>query len=347
MTTTPTGAGATLIGHADPSSPEGQALRATKLGGSEIAAVIGLSPYESHLSLWWRKKGIAGPKTFDASSAQLVNWGKRYEPTVYALFLERATNIGFWDAVFMALGDMRAEETLDQFRESHPDQEWLYNPGSFTHPQRQWQLASPDAIHRDGSEIVEVKTVQNELDWGEEGTDQIPIYYRTQCIWYMSALGARRCWIPVLIRGAFYKEYVIEWNDEVATDAAILEDAGQRFIGSLINDQQPSIDGHDETLKVIRERHPEIEPGDVEIPRDLADAYIAAVLEEKSTKEIKQRWAAEILHMMGRTRNAIDETGQRIAYRKPASNGDRTPFLAADPALIRSLRPALTIQGAS
>jgi putative phage-type endonuclease len=320
MTQTLIGGSAVPVGHAEPSSPEGQELRREKLGGSEIAAVLGLSPYESHLSLWWRKKGWAGPKHGDAAGEQLMDWGKRLEPVVYARFLE---------------GEDNAQHV------------WRYNPGSFVHPDRPWHLCSPDAIRHDGAEIVEIKTVQNELDWGEEGTDQIPIYYRTQCIWYMAALGARRCWVPTLIRGAFYKEYVIEWNQAVATDAEILIEAGRQFIQSLLDDIPPPIDGHDQTLAVIRERHPDIDPGDVEIPQDLADAYIAAVIEERAAKEIKQRWSAEVLNRMGRARNAIDETQTRFAYRKPASNGSRTPFLAVDPALLRSLKPAVTIRGLS
>jgi predicted phage-related endonuclease len=188
--------------------------------------------------------------------------------------------------------------------------------------------------------------VQSELDWGEEGSDQIPIAYRCQALWNMDVMGAQRCWFPILIRGAFYREYLIERDEAVEADMAILRDAGEKFIQSLIDDEPPSIDGHDATYRVLRERHPEIEQGDIAIDGGLADAYIAAVIQEKEIKEIKQRWAGEILQAMGNARNAIhSETEDRFAFRKPASNPDRTPYLMADPAVIKALRPALTIQG--
>ena len=55
---TPTGV---LIGTFSPGSEEWLAARADGLGGSEVAAVLGLSPFESRFSLWHRKAGRVGP----------------------------------------------------------------------------------------------------------------------------------------------------------------------------------------------------------------------------------------------------------------------------------------------
>lgn len=300
------------LGRYESGTPQFEEMRRTRIGGSEIAAVIGLHPYESHLSLWFRKRGWTPPQPDN----QLMEWGRRLEPLVFDKF-------------------------IDQHEEYR--QRWLYNPGSYAHPDRDWQLASPDGFA--GEDIVEVKTVQSELDWGEENTDEIPISYRCQALWNMDVMGAQRCHFPILIRGAFYREYALEMDDAAEADLAILRDAGEKFIQSLINDQPPSIDGHDATYRAIRERHPEIDQGDVEIPRDLADNYLAAVIQERDIKEHKQRYAGEIMQLMGTARNAIDETGQRFAFRKPASNPDRTPYLMANPATIKALQPPKSIQG--
>jgi predicted phage-related endonuclease len=190
-------------------------------------------------------------------------------------------------------------------------------------------------------ELVEAKTAQNELDWGEEGTDQIPIYYRTQVIWNMSVLGAKRCWVPVLIRGCKYVEYCVEWDEAAQTDAEILIAAGQSFIDSLVNDQAPPIDGHDETYRVLRERHPDIEPGDVEIDQPLRDAFLEATVAKAEIKEIWNLAASEILAALGKTRNAVDSNFDMFAYRKP--NGDHPPYLCPNPAIVKSLRPARVI----
>jgi putative phage-type endonuclease len=309
--------------HADPihlgnyqsGTPQFQEARRNRLGGSEIAAVLGLHNYESHLSLWFRKHGDIPPQPDNP----LMEWGRRLEPLVWTKFVENHIN----------------------------DESWDYSPGSYTHPERAWQLASPDGMGWDTGQLVEVKTVQTELDWGEEGTDQIPISYRCQALWNMDVLGANRCWLPILIRGAFYREYLVEMDDQAEADLQIMRDAGQKFIQSLLDNQPPSIDGHDATYQAIRQLHPDIETGDKEIPRELADNYLNAAVTERNIKEDRQRWAAEIMQLMGTAKNAIDETGQRFAYRKPASNPDRTPYLMVDPAVMRSLRPSPTIPGAT
>jgi len=325
------------LGRYESGTPQFEEVRRTRLGGSEIAAVIGLHPYESHLSLWFRKRGWAQPQPDN----DLMEWGRRLEPLVFDRFTETRMN------------------------EAH----WVYSPGSYVHPEREWQMASPDAVGKifpEGSsliasvdsmvpsgEIVEVKTVQSELDWGEPGTNQIPIHYRCQVLHNMDVLGASRCWLPVLIRGAFYREYLVEMDDQAEADLTILREAGAKFIQSLVDDEPPSIDGHDATYRAIRERHPEIEDGDVVIPGDLADAYLVETIAERMAKEERHRLAGEIMNLMGTSRNALRETGneddptERFAFRKPASNPDRTPYLMADPAVIRAMRPTPTIHGAS
>jgi putative phage-type endonuclease len=300
------------LGNYEPGSDAWHELRQTKLGGSEIAAVLGFSPYESHLSLWFRKKGLAGHKSGD----ELTEWGNRLERAVF-----------------------------DKFVENHPTTDWIYQPGSFVHPERQWQLASPDGRTPNMTTLVEIKTAQNEYEWGEAPHGPIPLGYRCQVLWNMSAVGADHAWVPVLIRGCTYREYLVERDAAAEADIAILLDAGQKFIQSLIDDKAPEIDGHDETYRVLREMHPDIDPGDVLIPQDLADAYIAAELQKRETNDVLQRWKGEIMQRMGRARNAIDETGLRIAFRKPASDPARTPFLCVDPALMRSLKAAASIGG--
>ena len=58
---------AVLLGAAKDNSPEWDAMRAGRLGGSEIAAVIGLSKWESRFSLWHRKRGLLEEKQANAN----------------------------------------------------------------------------------------------------------------------------------------------------------------------------------------------------------------------------------------------------------------------------------------
>jgi len=298
------------VGHFTPGTPEWFEARQSRLGGSEISAVIGRSPFESHLSLWLRKQGLAPAKDQDA----LMEWGNRLEPAVLAKFAEERD--GWYD---------------------------LGKAGSFVHVDRPWQLASPDGLHKSGKKLVEAKTAQNDLEWGEPPDGEVPVYYRCQALWNMSVMGARELWMPVLIRGCMYREYLIEWDSQAEEEIAFLLDQGAAFIESLALGEPPPIDGHDETLSIVRAAHPEIEPGDVAIMAELRQAYLDAVIAERTIKEAKQEAAAKILVTLGRLRNATDERGERFAFRKP--NGEHPPYLCADDRLVKSLRGSRPILG--
>lgn len=300
------------IGRFTPGSDEWNEARSRRIGGSEIAAVLGLSKWESPTSLWLRKMGYADQQ----STRPEMEWGNRLEPAVAAKYIEGQPG------------------------------EWHLNPGSFVHPERSWQMASPDAVlyvHGHPDEMLEVKTALYDDDWGTSGTDEIPVGYRCQVLWNLDVWGLATAHIPVLIGGHDYREYTITTLDAAAkADTQILRDAGLKFITSMVNNERPDIDGHDQTLQVIREQHPDIEPVDVEISDELRDAYLTAVLAEKDVKRLKQRSAAEILDHLGKARNAVDSNGDRFAYRKP--NGEHAPYLCPDPKAVNAVPQ--TIQGA-
>ena len=54
-------------------------LRAKAVGGSEVAALFGLSPFTTAYTLWHEKAGKVPREEFDN---QKTNWGKLIEPLV-------------------------------------------------------------------------------------------------------------------------------------------------------------------------------------------------------------------------------------------------------------------------
>jgi putative phage-type endonuclease len=74
--TAPAIARPTVIGYFEPGSAEWHAARRNGVGGSEIAAVMGLSPYESRFSLWHRKQGMVNP----VDENPQMYWGKLLDP---------------------------------------------------------------------------------------------------------------------------------------------------------------------------------------------------------------------------------------------------------------------------
>jgi putative phage-type endonuclease len=269
----------TVVGFFEAGTPEWHAARAAGIGGSEIAAVLGLSPYESRFSLWHRKKGLVGP----VEESEPMYWGKVHEPAI-----------------------------ARRFAELHP--ELLVAPSpTYSAAGRPWQIANPDRkLYGDGPvELLEIKTARDADLWGEEHTDQIPVWYRCQCLWYLDVLGAQRCHVAVLIAGSEYREYVIDYN---ADEAALLRDAGARFMHDLEHDVRPDIDGHSATYQTVRVLPEGLDDVDVEVDpllvRRFHDAQDAAWEAEDELTACK----ASLLDLIDTGRRAVLD-GQRIATR--------------------------------
>lgn len=279
-------AGPVVLGSFEPGTDEWHAARAQGIGGSEIAAVLGLSPYESRFSLWHRKKGLIGP----VEESEEMYWGKEHEPAI-----------------------------CRRFARNHP--EWLVR-GSFTYTAagRPWQIANPDRNlwHPDSTvtdtvppAVLEAKTSRDAEGWGEEGTDAIPVWYRSQCQWYMDVTGARRCYVAVLIAGSEYREYVVDYDP---ADALNMRASAAEFMRTLTADERPDIDGHSATYQAIREIPEGLDPIDIEITTELRDRFHAAQDAAWAAEDELTACKGELLDAIGTGQRAVCER-QRVATR--------------------------------
>jgi putative phage-type endonuclease len=260
-----------LIGTFEPGSDKWHAARANGIGGSEISAVLGLSPHESRFSLWHRKQGNIGP----VQETPEMYWGKKHEPTICAEFTER-----------------------------HP--ELLVLPaGTYAADDVPWWIANPDRLGftADGDlEVIEAKTAYDDFEWGDEGTDQIPVHYKAQVRWYCRALGARRARVAVLFGLSDYREYVVEPDDE---DAHLMYVAGQEFMDSLAAGQAPPIDGHAATFQAVKEIPDGMVDVDVPIDPALRDRYFASLAAFKAAEEEKRCASGLVLDQIADGRRAV------------------------------------------
>lgn len=280
---------AEFVGHFVPGTAEWAAARANAVGGSEVSAVLGLSPFESRFSLWHRKRGVVGP----VEDTPEMEWGRRLEPVI-----------------------------LDKFTESHPElHDYMRPVGTYRHPDRPWQIACPDMLIP--SALVEAKFSVMGDGWGETGTDEIPVYYRTQVLWYLDTFGFRHGHVCVLIGGHDYREYLIERDDN---ECALLREHVEQFLTEVALDHRPDIDNHAATYQVIREMHPDIEPAEVVISNDVARAYIVAKAAEKLAKADARQATSRLADEMGNAHRATWD-GLTIATRQARDGG--TPYIVA------------------
>lgn len=289
---------ATLLGTWEPGSPEWHAARAGKLGGSEIAAVLGLSPFESRFSLYHRKAGAVGP----VEETPEMRWGKILEPVIKARFEER-----------------------------HPD--WCaVNTGTWAHTERTWQVGNPDSLlYRDfgrgrdnPDSLLETKLSMFGDGWGEDGTDQVPPHVRCQAIWYGDVLGIDVVQVCVLIAvGLEIRTYTLTWEER---EAAQLRRAGERFLDDVARGVRPDIDEHTATYQVIKEMHPDIDSTEHELSNAVAVGFIEAKAAERWAKGAARQATALVADEMGDAQRATWD-GRTIARRQV--RGDGTPYVVA------------------
>jgi putative phage-type endonuclease len=260
--------------------------------GSKIAAVLGLSPYESPFSLHLRMEGAVPLDPQNDVQAR----GHYLEPAIRAWFKDqhptwRVSRTGMWIR--------------------HDQPRYAYSPDGVIR------------VGRKGLRLFEAKSAASEDQWGEPGTDEIPIYYRCQLMWGMGVLGLDVAHLAVITTRLRFAEYVVNFD---ADDFAFVADQVDVFLDRLDRGVRPDIDSHDQTYEVLRSLHPDIDGGDCLVPADLAARYCdakrgaaAAIAEEKHATSL-------LAQHMGTA--AYAKFGKTTIARRQAKGGGR-PYLVA------------------
>lgn len=268
-----------------PGSPEWAKL----VTASKVAAILGVSPWESPRSVWHVMKGEVSAE----SDSEVKRRGHYLEPAILA----------WW-------------------RDQHPDYEGWDSQHEFT--LGDWAAATPDENGElDGEAVlVEAKSAAYDDDWGDPGTDAIPAYYLTQVYWQMHVSGIHRCYVPIITSRLRFAEYVVDYDPAIGAD---LERRMRAFYDSLSADEPPDLDDTVATFNAVRKVHPEIERGDsVELTEREARDLVLWCDELKHTEKSVRLAKSTVIDRMGRAQYAT-HNGVRIARRQP--RGDDVTFV--------------------
>jgi putative phage-type endonuclease len=301
------------------------AARLKGITASEIAVLMGLSPYSSPYKLYHQKLGIL-PADDDSA---VMEKGRVLEPVI-----------------------------AEKFAALHPELSVEGDGRSlFAHPGRPWQLATPDRLtrprgnrpmdyqccdwHKPGkalpggmaaccdandcgcccddcptcptnnrlrpTAVLECKVDGGSDEWGEPGTDEIPVHYRAQVLWQCRVMGVRR-WHAGCFNADRWQArwYSGEVNDAAEADLKLMEREARDFLDRLDLGDAPDVDWRPATLAALRTMHPDVEDTDVEIRRSLAIQYRAAVKRAREAERRKDEMTARMLAAMGSARRAIE-----------------------------------------
>jgi len=147
--------------------------RSLGIGGSDVAGILGRSPWTTPLQVYLEKIGAADP----IDETERMRWGNLLEEPVAQEYAHRTGH-----------KVRRVNQTLHH--EVHPC--------LMAHIDRR-VVRGTDKLRR----ILEVKTSDKwaRSEWGEDGSDMIPESYLLQVMHYLGVTGADICDIAALIGG--------------------------------------------------------------------------------------------------------------------------------------------------
>lgn len=150
------------------------------IGGSDVAAILGMSKWKSPLQVYLDKIGEA-EETPDNES---MLWGRVLEPVIRQQYADRTGR------------PVRVPEKM------------IY------HRKHEFMLANLDGFTDDGR-VVEIKTARFGDEWGDPGTDQVPVPYLLQVQHYMAVTGFEVADVAVLIGGSDFRLYEIQADKDL------------------------------------------------------------------------------------------------------------------------------------
>ena len=244
--------------------------RKAGIGGSDAAVLLGLSPWKTEVELYYEKLGEWEPE--DISDKPVVHFGNILEPVVADEYAER--------------NGVKVEKR-NQMMQSK----------KYPH-----MLANIDRKVVGMKRGLECKTADanTKRNWGEQGTDNVPDYYRIQCEHYMIVTEWPEWDLAALIGGNDYRDYHIEQDAELSEmmierEAKFWERVEKRLV--------PDIDfAHPGTGDLLKRLYPGTNGETIELDENMAHWHYTmeeAKKLEKTYHDVVEGCKARILAAMG------------------------------------------------
>lgn len=227
------------------------AARKEGIGGSEVAALVGISEYDTSFSIF-NKKTRTEPDV-ELTGAP-IEWGHRLE-------------------------DVVAQKTADEIGLVS-----RFGGGLWANPEKPFLRVTPDrfatrAKSWKATALIECKTAGDDEHWESgtihpagHGTGSAPLSYQAQCQWQMGIIGLPVAYLGCLVLGRERQFFTVEihfdkdWFGELAAEA-------ERFwTENILKDEPPMVDfRHPKTEELLKQISPVVVKPSVELPEDSGD----------------------------------------------------------------------------
>lgn len=213
------------------------------VGGSDVAAILGLSPYRTPVATWLDKTGQDTGEEVSEKSQELMHWGHTLEDVVAKEFQERT--------------GMKVQRVNKQLVTGESGWMRANLDRAIVNPEIAGTVrVLPEEKRTDGrmlttDVILECKTAhafsadkwgpsqEDEIIYGTVVTEhKIPLYYETQVQWYLGITGAKTCYVAVLIGGNDFRIYKVDRDEEAIR--MIVEKCREFWFGYVLTKKEPA-----------------------------------------------------------------------------------------------------------
>lgn len=195
------------------------------IGGSDAAAILGLSPWKSAMDVWLDKMGMA-EESADPNRQFLLDLGNDLEPVIAKLY-ERETKRSLYTPMMQRI----------------------------VHPTEKFLAGTPDRLVKGELRGVELKSENQFMDeFGDPGTDEVPYHYLIQCAHYMAVTRFPVWDVALLHGGAAFSIYTIE--RDLGLERDMIDQLRAWWDEHIIGQKPPEVDGSSAWKVYLRKKFP-------------------------------------------------------------------------------------------
>ena len=190
--------------------------RTRYIGGSDVAGILGVSAWSSPLKVYLEKRGEAEPPDEeDRKRERILERGRREEPHIIA-DLEKLTPIKVTKRSAPSAPNRYVDPEVPYFA-AEIDAEWLVTREAVDYLRLERGIEIPEALIGT-TQNLEAKTAHPFVamkKFGDEGTDEMPIEYFTQCLHGLGVTGRQ---VTLLALAVYVDDpilYLVRRDDEM------------------------------------------------------------------------------------------------------------------------------------
>lgn len=271
------------------------ANRRKGIGGSDAAAVLGLSKWKTAYDVFLDKTGQSEP----TPDNDAMLWGRLLEPVIRQQYADRTG------------------------RE-------VAMPSMLTMADKPYIVANVDGLCDD--RVLEIKTARTAKDWGEEGTDEVPMQYFLQCQHYLMVTGKPVADVAVLIGAADFRIYTVEANEKLF---GVMQTAYAEFWNNhVLTGNPPDAVSYADAVARFKQSNGQSVEATPEIAATL-DALAEASEKVKEAEKVEEALKGKIMTFMGENEALTVNGLTRVSWKtsKAAERFDSKAFKVAHPDL--------------